>query len=188
MVTLSRVITSCGGTVSVTMRKSTLLMREMNGGTRKRPGPFAPVKRPNTKITPRSYCCTTRIAERARITSTSTTTPTTNNTSRFIASLLVAVTTGYMRSHEWKPLDVSVGRKPSASSLTVLYASLMLKFRLKQGTQQLSRSVKVPFDRCFWDAEHLSNLAVAQLGAIAQQHDCAEARGQRLNRFKEQLA
>ncbi len=71
--------------------------------------------------------------------------------------------------------------------LLFLHAPLMLKFLLKQGTQQLSRSVKVPFGRCFWDAEHLSNLAVAQLGAIAELHDRAEARGQRLNRFKEQL-
>src|SRR5438876_8272851 len=63
MVTLSREITSCGGTVNVTTRRSTLIIRVMNGGTRNMPGPLAPVNFPSTKITPRSYCCTTRIAE-----------------------------------------------------------------------------------------------------------------------------
>src|SRR6266705_157976 len=70
MVTLSREITSCGGTVRVTIRRSTLIMRVTKGGTQNRPGPFAPVKRPRMKITPRSYCCTTRKPEsaiRARI-------------------------------------------------------------------------------------------------------------------------
>src|SRR5579884_1420640 len=64
IVTLSRVITSCGGTGRVTIRRSTLIMRVTNGGTRKMPGPFAPCRRPSTKITPRSYCCTIRTAER----------------------------------------------------------------------------------------------------------------------------
>src|SRR6266516_5386525 len=94
IVTLSRVITSCGGTVSVTIRRSTLIIREMSGGTRKRTGPFAPVKRPSTKITPRSYCCTTRIAESARNTNKSTMAPSTDKTSRLMASLLTALQTG----------------------------------------------------------------------------------------------
>src|SRR5690348_3783947 len=45
-----------------------------------------------------------------------------------------------------------------------------------------------PLGCCFWDAERLSNLAEAQLGGIAEQHDRAVARGQRLKRLKEQLA
>src|SRR5947209_4195950 len=40
-------------------------MREMKGGTRKSPGPLAPMRRPRTKMTPRSYCCTMRMAERS---------------------------------------------------------------------------------------------------------------------------
>src|SRR5260370_42016852 len=63
IVMLSRVITSCGGTVSVTIRRSTFSMREMNGMIQNKPGPFAPVNLPKTKITPRSYCCTTRRPE-----------------------------------------------------------------------------------------------------------------------------
>src|SRR5581483_11155797 len=85
MVTLSRVITSCGGTVSVTMRKSILSMREMKGGTRKRPGPFAPIKRPSTKITPRSYGCTTRIAESGSQISSTTLRPRSITTKRFMS-------------------------------------------------------------------------------------------------------
>src|SRR5579863_2322235 len=77
MVTLSRVITSCGGTVKVTIRKSTLSIRVMIGGTQKIPGPFAPFKLPSTKITPRSYCCTTRMPESATKTRIRTITPTT---------------------------------------------------------------------------------------------------------------
>src|SRR5579859_2322989 len=108
MVTLSRVMTSCGGTVSVTIRRSTLLMRETNGGTRNRPGPFAPVKRPSTKITPRSYCCTTRIAERARISRTRTRMPMTTNTSGFIISLLAA----WKKTEEEKSLLLSHSTRP----------------------------------------------------------------------------
>src|SRR5207248_9468345 len=67
MVTLSREITSCGGTVNVTTRRSTLVIRVTNGGTKNIPGPLAPVNFPSTKITPRSYCCTTRIAENTSI-------------------------------------------------------------------------------------------------------------------------
>jgi hypothetical protein len=46
----------------------------------------------------------------------------------------------------------------------------------------------VRFDRCFWDAERLPNLAEAQLGVTTEQHDRAVARGQCLNCIKEQLA
>ena len=73
IVTLSREITSCGGTVNVTTRRSTLIIRVTNGGTRNIPGPLAPVNFPSTKITPRSYCCTTRIAEERSISAIITT-------------------------------------------------------------------------------------------------------------------
>jgi hypothetical protein len=43
----------------------------------------------------------------------------------------------------------------------LLHASLMHKFRLKQGAQLLFRPVKVRFDRCLWDAERPPNLAEA---------------------------
>ncbi len=53
--TLSREMTSCVGTSSTTTRRSTLTMRCTSGMRMMRPGPFTPVKRPNVKITPRSY-------------------------------------------------------------------------------------------------------------------------------------
>ena len=55
MVTLSFEITSCGGTVRVTVLRSTLTIRSMIGISRIRPGPFWAISRPNRKITPRSY-------------------------------------------------------------------------------------------------------------------------------------
>src|SRR5262249_19915931 len=55
-VTLSRVITSCGGTSMVTVRKLTLTMRSIGRNTRITPGPLAAGRtRPSLKITPRSY-------------------------------------------------------------------------------------------------------------------------------------
>src|SRR5262245_13035090 len=55
-VTLSRVITSCGGTSMVTVRKLTLTIRSIGRKTRITPGPLAAGNtRPSLKITPRSY-------------------------------------------------------------------------------------------------------------------------------------
>ena len=54
-VTLSRVITSCGGTFSVTVRRSTLTIRSMSGISTISPGPFCAISRPSRKMTPRSY-------------------------------------------------------------------------------------------------------------------------------------
>src|SRR5262245_42332341 len=61
--TLSRDMTSCGGTSIVPTRRSIFCMRSTNGMMKKRPGPRAPEKRPSRKITPRSYSWTTRTAE-----------------------------------------------------------------------------------------------------------------------------
>ena len=44
--TLSRVMTSCGGTTSVIVRSSTCTMRSMIGMSRKRPGPFGCAEQP----------------------------------------------------------------------------------------------------------------------------------------------
>src|SRR5215470_5033070 len=52
--TLSRVITSCGGTSMVTVRRSTRSMRSTSGMRYTIPGPRAPTKRPSRKTTPRS--------------------------------------------------------------------------------------------------------------------------------------
>jgi hypothetical protein len=61
---LSFVITSCGGTFSVIVRRSTLTIRSMIGISRKSPGPFGSgSSRPSRKITPRSYSRATLIAE-----------------------------------------------------------------------------------------------------------------------------
>ena len=61
--TLSFVITSCGGTFSVTVRRSTRTILSMIGMSRKRPGPFGgDFSRPSRKMTPRSYSRATRTA------------------------------------------------------------------------------------------------------------------------------
>src|SRR5690349_22412497 len=61
--TLSLVITSCGGTVSVIVRRSTLTIRSTTGISRNSPGPFgAGSRRPSLKTIPRSYSRATLIA------------------------------------------------------------------------------------------------------------------------------
>src|SRR5215210_5549275 len=57
-------MTSCGGTFSVTVRRSTLTILSMIGISRKRPGPFGgEFRRPSRKMTPRSYSRATRTAD-----------------------------------------------------------------------------------------------------------------------------
>ena len=72
--TLSFVITSCGGTFSVTVRRSTRTILSITGMSRKRPGPFGGLfSRPSRKMTPRSYSRATRIdAERRKMRTTRT--------------------------------------------------------------------------------------------------------------------
>ena len=53
--TLSRVITSCGGTSNTTVRRSTLTICWITGHTTISPGPFTIQKRPSWNTTPRSY-------------------------------------------------------------------------------------------------------------------------------------
>src|SRR5829696_367982 len=61
--TLSRVMTSWGGTSMVTVLRSILTMLSTSGHKRKSPGPFGPPwTRPRRKITPRSYSLTTLMA------------------------------------------------------------------------------------------------------------------------------
>src|SRR5688500_8615868 len=65
---MSVVITSCGGTFSVIVRRSTLTIRSITGMSRKRPGPFGSgSSRPRRKITPRSYSRATLIAAKRNI-------------------------------------------------------------------------------------------------------------------------
>src|SRR5439155_7046525 len=80
--TLSFVITSCGGMLSVIVRRSTLTMRSTTGISRKRPGPFGSGNsRPSRNTIPRSYSRSTLIAEiRKRTTSKSRTTRATRPT------------------------------------------------------------------------------------------------------------
>lgn len=75
-----------------------------------------------------------------------------------------------------------------ARGVASLKASLRGKFRLKQSAQRLFGPVKVRLGRGLRDAELLGNLAVAQVPGIAQQHDRAGPRGQRLDRLAEPLA
>src|SRR5918993_1272137 len=61
--TLSRVMTSWGGTSMVTVLRSILTILSIRGRRMKRPGPFGPPwTRPRRKITPRSYSLTTLMA------------------------------------------------------------------------------------------------------------------------------
>src|SRR4051794_18197920 len=74
--TLSFVITSCGGMLSVIVLRSTLTIRSTTGISKKSPGPFGSGKsRPRRKTMPRSYSRATLIAEiRKRTTRKRTTT------------------------------------------------------------------------------------------------------------------
>src|SRR5712692_4358695 len=57
-------MTSCGGMLSVTVRRSTLTIRSTIGIRMKRPGPFGSgSRRPSRKTIPRSYSRATLIAE-----------------------------------------------------------------------------------------------------------------------------
>src|SRR5439155_17731607 len=75
--TLSFVITSCGGMLSVIVRRSTLTIRSTIGISRKRPGPFGSgSSRPSRKMIPRSYSRATLTAasrKSSRMTATATT-------------------------------------------------------------------------------------------------------------------
>src|SRR5215213_7629066 len=73
--TLSRVITSCGGTSMVTVLRSILTILSTKGSSRKSPGPLGPPwTRPSLKITPRSYSFTTFTALYKNEATTTTTT------------------------------------------------------------------------------------------------------------------
>src|SRR5712691_10310639 len=63
-------MTSCGGTVSVIVRRSTLTIRSTIGMRMKRPGPFGSAsRRPSRKMMPRSYSRATLMAEKRKRTS-----------------------------------------------------------------------------------------------------------------------
>jgi hypothetical protein len=65
---LSFVITSCGGTFSVIVRRSTFTIRSTTGISRKSPGPLGSgSSRPRRKMTPRSYSRATLIAAKRNI-------------------------------------------------------------------------------------------------------------------------
>src|SRR5208282_2888106 len=66
-VTLSLVITSCGGMSSVTVRRSIRAIRSSTGITKITPGPRYGVSRPRRKTTPRSYSLSTLSPLRAKI-------------------------------------------------------------------------------------------------------------------------
>src|SRR3954465_5529099 len=74
--TLSREITSCGGTSNTRVLKSTRTICWIGGTTKISPGPFTPPKRPGKKNTPRSYSRRILIDEMARSASRTTMPPT----------------------------------------------------------------------------------------------------------------
>jgi hypothetical protein len=61
-VTLSLVITSWAGTSIVTTLKLTLTILSTTGISKIKPGPLAPINRPNLKMIPLSYSLKIRIA------------------------------------------------------------------------------------------------------------------------------
>ena len=61
--TLSCVITSCGGTSRVTVRRSTFTIRSTPGTIQLSPARFTSAKRPSRKMTPDSYSWMTRRPE-----------------------------------------------------------------------------------------------------------------------------
>ncbi len=72
-VTLSLVITSCGGTSRVMTRRSIFTRRSTpNGMMKKRPGPLSAMRRPSRNTTPRSYSFAMRRLENAMITARTT--------------------------------------------------------------------------------------------------------------------
>ncbi len=74
--TLSLVITSCGGTLRVIVRRSTFTSWSTTGILRKSPGPFGgSSRRPSRNMTPRSYSRATRMADSAKMTTRKKTTP-----------------------------------------------------------------------------------------------------------------
>src|ERR671921_1955096 len=73
--TLSRVMTSWGGTSMVTVLRSILTILSTNGSSRNSPGPLGPpCTRPRRKMTPRSYSFTTFTALYKNEATTTTTT------------------------------------------------------------------------------------------------------------------
>src|SRR5215211_5961380 len=81
-------MTSCGGTVSVTVRRSIRTMRSTIGIRKISPGPFCAIRRPSRKMTPRSYSRRIRIPEArtiARKTISRTTIAMTTPTSRLLS-------------------------------------------------------------------------------------------------------
>src|SRR5574340_48441 len=76
-VTLSLVMTSCGGTSIVTVRRLTRTSLSMKGMMTTTPGPFPPMSplanRPQRKITPRSYSRSTLNPIRTNTTATNRT-------------------------------------------------------------------------------------------------------------------
>ena len=62
--TLSRVITSCGGTCSAVTRMSMMIIRSMNGMIHLSPADRTPANRPSRSTTPCSYSLMIRIPDR----------------------------------------------------------------------------------------------------------------------------
>src|SRR5258706_9974586 len=73
--TLSREITSCGGTSNTTVRSSTFTICCTTGKITTSPGPFTFQKRPSMNTTPRSYSRRMRNDERNSIAMTTTIKP-----------------------------------------------------------------------------------------------------------------
>src|SRR5665811_813250 len=66
---LSRVMISCAGTVSVTVRRLTRTRRSIDGISSCRPGPRCSISRPSRNTPPRSYSRSTRIELAAAVSS-----------------------------------------------------------------------------------------------------------------------
>src|SRR3954447_7210090 len=88
-------MTSCGGTFSVTVRRSTFTILSTTGMSRKRPGPFGgDLRRPSRKITPRSY---------SRATLTDAVSRNSRNSRMTAATMSAAITARTLRRNDVQP-------------------------------------------------------------------------------------
>ena len=102
-------MTSCGGTFSVTVRRSTLTIRSTIGMIRKMPGPFGSGRsRPRRKMTPRSY---SRVILTARKRSRTRIATTTAKSDQGDAHAVCSSSVGCA-------VDPTTSRKPSSTSST----------------------------------------------------------------------
>src|SRR3954468_17039087 len=150
--TLSRVMTSCGGTSKTRVRRSTRTICWIGGTTKIRPGPFTLSKRPRKNTTPRSYSRRILIDEMASSRSSKTMPPT-----KYISV----------------PLGFDVQDQPvhagDAQRLTAAYRALGAHLPLLTAYARPALMLEIA-ERLGARAEHLLAAGDHRLAAALQQH------------------